>query len=64
MSKHKTLYDKLNDEFKEEIIKEFLRKHTITQIIAIGFFEPEKARKISDKLQKIGFTVICFRRLY
>ena len=59
----KTFEEKFKDK-KAEIIKEFLEQHIIFQIDATGYFRDEKkARKIVEKLQKLGFTVALSRRL-
>jgi len=50
---------------EKAVIKQFLEKHTIMQIEAVGFFNNEtKARKIAEALEKLGFTVMLSRRLY
>jgi len=59
--KPKTFDEKFKDK-KAEIIKEFLEQHTVFQVEATGFFkDEEKARRIVEKLQKLGFTVALSR---
>jgi len=53
------------DNQKKAVIKQFLEKHTIMQIEAVGFFNNEtKARRVAEALEKLGYTVMSSRRLY